>query len=158
MNECTARSRLLNVGYSGLRWCCNTVRLRWGSGSLLRSLGRSLVVMRKHDSASSYLSHFGRRQNATNTLRPLPRKNSLNNSFFFFWRRNIFLKRYIFDSFRVGEGKRIKDVAEIENWSRTTAIAEGGELNSTLEPIKNIKTKLSRSYQPHFKNRIPRIA
>ena len=86
------------------------LRLSW------RSLGRSLVVMRKHDSASSYLSHFGRRQNATNALRPLPRKNSLNNSFFFFWRRNIFLKRYIFNSFRVGEGKRIKTVAENTKW------------------------------------------
>jgi hypothetical protein len=68
--------------------------------------------MQKHDSASSYLSHFGRRQNATNTLRPLPRKNSLNNFFFFFWRRNIFLKMYIFDSFRMGEGKRTKGDAE----------------------------------------------
>jgi len=108
-----------------------------GSALLLPSLGRSLICPpgpagmlawppafhARVRFGFSCLANFGWGQNSPNTMRPQPRpvrsrvsngarKNSLNNSFFFFWRRNIFLKKYIFNSFRVGEGKRIKDVAK----------------------------------------------
>ena len=50
--------------------------LAWGLG-LTASLARPLAwwSFKGFDSASSCLAHFGRRQNAPNTLRPLPRKN-----------------------------------------------------------------------------------
>lgn len=49
------------------------VRPRWGSASLLRSLGRSLSGNAGAGFGFSCLANFGWRQNEPNTLRPLPR-------------------------------------------------------------------------------------
>jgi len=87
---CTAR-------LGGLRWWCNTVRLRWGSGSLGARLAARFVLMQGYASASvcsvlRFAQHY-----ASRVLSPAKTLNKI--LFSFFWRRrNIFLKRCAFIS------------------------------------------------------------
>jgi len=65
-------------------------------------------------------ANFGWGQNSPNTLRPQPRKNSLNNSFYFISAaaacppsaEKIYKRCFCF-SLRVGESKRTKSAVEI---------------------------------------------
>src|SRR3990167_9372578 len=75
--ECTAR-------LGGLRLWCLHRSPSLGLGLTPRSLGRSLSGNARVRFGFSCLANFGWGQNSPNTLRPQPRKNSLNKPFLFY--------------------------------------------------------------------------